>query len=122
MTARLKGVQPQLKIVHVARILEREYRGYDHGNKKNPLNELVFILLTLLFEQNLDFNIRLFESFPINTAEAILGILFTLAISKQIELRSTRLTSVLKYIGQASLFILIFHVPIQEFWAQKFCW
>jgi fucose 4-O-acetylase-like acetyltransferase len=26
---------------------------------------------------------------------------------------------VLKYIGQASLFILIFHVPIQEFWAPK---
>jgi len=77
------------------------------------------ILLTLLFEQRIDFNTRVFESFPINTAEAILGILFTLAVSKQIDLRTTRLAAALKYIGQASLFILIFHVPIQEYWAAK---
>ncbi len=77
------------------------------------------ILMTLLFPQRIDFNTRLFESFPINTAEAILGIMFTLAVSKQIDLRTTRLASALKYIGQASLFILIFHVPIQEFWAPK---
>jgi fucose 4-O-acetylase-like acetyltransferase len=60
-----------------------------------------------------------FESFPINTTEAILGILFTLAISKQIDLRTTWLATALKYIGQASLFIFIFHVPIQEYWAPK---
>jgi len=77
------------------------------------------ILLTLLFPHKIDFNTRVFESFPINTAEAILGILFALAISKQIELRTTRLSAVLKYIGQATLFILIFHVPIQEYWAPK---
>jgi fucose 4-O-acetylase-like acetyltransferase len=77
------------------------------------------VLLTLLFEQRIDFNTRVFESFPINTAEAILGILFALAVSKQINLRTTRLASALKYIGQASLFILIFHVPVQEYWAPK---
>lgn len=77
------------------------------------------ILLTLLFDYRSDFNTRLFESFPINTLEAILGILFTLAVSKQIELRTARTAAALNYIGQASLFILIFHVPIQEFWAPK---
>jgi fucose 4-O-acetylase-like acetyltransferase len=77
------------------------------------------IVLTLLFDYRVDFNTRLYESFPINTIEAILGILFTLALSKQIDLRTNRLASALKYIGQASLFILIFHVPIQEFWAPK---
>lgn len=77
------------------------------------------ILLTLRFPERIDFNTRVFESFPINTAEAVLGILFSLAVSMQIELRTTWLASVLKYIGQASLFILIFHVPIQEFWAPK---
>lgn len=77
------------------------------------------ILLTSLFEQRIDFNTRVFESFPINTTEAILGILFALAISKQIELKTTHLANALKYIGQASLFILIFHVPIQEYWAPK---
>jgi fucose 4-O-acetylase-like acetyltransferase len=77
------------------------------------------ILLTILFPQQSDFNTRVFESFPINTTEAILGILFTLAVSKQIVLWTARLADVLKYIGQATLFILIFHVPIQEFWMPK---
>jgi peptidoglycan/LPS O-acetylase OafA/YrhL len=79
----------------------------------------VLILLTILFDYRVDFNTRLFESFPVNTIEAILGILFTLAVSKQIDLRTTHFASALKYIGQASLFILIFHVPIQEYWAPK---
>jgi len=77
------------------------------------------IVLTLSFASRVDFNTRVFESFPVNTIEAILGILFALALSKQIDMRTIRLASTLKYIGQASLFILIFHVPIQEFWAPK---
>jgi fucose 4-O-acetylase-like acetyltransferase len=77
------------------------------------------VLLTLVFKQSVDFNTRMFESFPINTIEAILGILFTLAVSKQIDIRTTRVASAFKYIGQASLFILIFHVPIQEYWMPK---
>lgn len=77
------------------------------------------VVLTLLFKQRIDFNTRVFESFPINTTEAILGILFTMALSKQIDLRTKRLASALKYIGQASLFVLIFHVPIQEYWGEK---
>jgi fucose 4-O-acetylase-like acetyltransferase len=77
------------------------------------------ILLTAIFDFPVDFNTRLLSSFPINTLAAILGILFTLALSKQIDMKTTRLASALKYTGQASLFILIFHVPIQEFWAPK---
>jgi fucose 4-O-acetylase-like acetyltransferase len=42
-----------------------------------------------------------------------------LASSRQIELRTTRLASFFKYLGRASLLILIFHVPIQDFWGQK---
>lgn len=76
-------------------------------------------LLVFLFAQRVDFNTRTFESFPINTVEAILGILFTLAVSKQIDLRAPRLASALTYTGQASLFILIFHVPIQDYWSEK---
>ncbi|MGB7873100.1 MAG: acyltransferase family protein [Anaerolineales bacterium] len=79
-------------------------------------------LLTLnaIFGQRTDLAARAFESYPINTAEAILGIMFALAVSKQIELRTTHLAAALNYIGQASLFILIFHLPIQEYWAPKF--
>jgi polysaccharide biosynthesis protein PslL len=79
----------------------------------------VVLLLNLLFPYEIDFNIRLYESFLVNTAEAILGILFVLALSRQIELHSARLASFFKYLGSISLIILLFHVPIQAFWAQK---
>jgi fucose 4-O-acetylase-like acetyltransferase len=76
-------------------------------------------LLNFFFAQRNDFNTRTYESFPINTIEAILGILFILALSRQMELRTQRLASLFKYFGQISLFILLFHVPIQDFWGQK---
>jgi polysaccharide biosynthesis protein PslL len=77
------------------------------------------IILNYLFTYEIDFNIRQYESFLVNTTEAILGILFILALSRQIELRSTRLASVFKYLGNISLIILLFHVPVQAFWGEK---
>ena len=79
----------------------------------------VLLVLNILFPYEIDFNIRLYESFPVNTAEAILGILFVLALARQIELRTGWLASLLKYLGNISLIILLFHVPMQAFWAQK---
>ncbi len=77
------------------------------------------VLLNYFFAYRSDFNTRTFESYPINTIEAIIGILFVLALSRQIELRTQKLASLFKYFGQISLFILLFHVPIQDFWGQK---
>lgn len=77
------------------------------------------IVLNYLFPYEIDFNIRQYESFLVNTTEAILGILFILALSRQIEVRTTRLASVFKYLGNISLIILLFHVPIQAFWGEK---
>jgi len=77
------------------------------------------ILLNSLFPYLIDFNIRQYDSFLVNTTEAILGILFVLALSRQIEVRTTRLASVFKYLGNISLIILLFHVPIQAFWGEK---
>ena len=79
----------------------------------------VLLLLNILFPYEIDFNIRLYESFLVNTSEAVLGILFILALSRQIDLHTTRLASFFKYLGNISLIILLFHVPIQAFWAQK---
>ena len=79
----------------------------------------ILLLLNILFPYEIDFNIRLYESFLVNTTEAILGILFILALARQIERRTARLASFLKYLGNISLIILLFHVPIQAFWAQK---
>ena len=79
----------------------------------------VVLLLNVLFTYEIDFNTRLYESFLVNTTEAILGILFILALARQLELHTTRLASFFKYLGNISLIILLFHVPIQAFWAQK---
>jgi polysaccharide biosynthesis protein PslL len=79
----------------------------------------IVLLLNILFPYEIDFNIRLYESFLVNTIEAVLGILFILALSRQIELRTERLAAFFKYLGSISLIILLFHVPIQAFWAQK---
>lgn len=77
------------------------------------------IVLNVLFPARIDFNTRTYESFVINTVESIAGILFVLAVSRQIELRTEKLASFFKYVGKISLIILIFHVPIQDFWGQK---
>ena len=79
---------------------------------------ILLIFLVWYFPYKIDFNIRQFDSLPINTLEALLGILFILAISRQLE-RIGVLSSAFSYIGQASLIILIFQVPIQDYWGQK---
>jgi polysaccharide biosynthesis protein PslL len=76
------------------------------------------LAMVIYLPQTIDFNTRSFQSLPINTLEALLGIAFILAVSKQIE-RIPRLSTVFRYVGQASLVILIFHVPIQETWGEK---
>lgn len=79
------------------------------------------LLLNYLFPYRTDIAIRVYESFPVNTAEAFLGILFVIALSRQIQLRTHAFTlgRILRYIGNISLILLLFHVPIQEFWGEK---
>lgn len=80
---------------------------------------VTLLLLVYFFEARNDFNTRTYDSYIINTIEAITGILFVLALSRQIELRTNRVAALFKYFGQASLFLLLFHVPIQDYWGQK---
>jgi polysaccharide biosynthesis protein PslL len=77
------------------------------------------IALNTFFPYRVDIAVRVYESFLVNTAEAILGILFVLALSRQIELHTQRPTVLFKYLGNISLIILLFHVPIQAFWSEK---
>jgi polysaccharide biosynthesis protein PslL len=77
------------------------------------------VLLNIFFSAKIDLNTRVYESFLINTLEAITGIFFILALSRQIELHTPKLAAFFKYFGGISLFLLIFHVPIQDFWGQK---
>jgi fucose 4-O-acetylase-like acetyltransferase len=75
--------------------------------------------LNYFIDSPVDFNTRVYSSFLINTIEAMAGILFVLALSRQLEMHTGWLASLMKYFGRASLIILIFHVPIQDFWGQK---
>lgn len=75
--------------------------------------------MNYFIDSPVDFNTRLYSSFFINTIEAMAGILFVLALSRQIELHAGWLANLMKYFGRASLLILVFHVPIQDFWGQK---
>ena len=67
----------------------------------------------------IDFNGRVYPNWFVSTLEALLGILFVLSLSTQVAKYTKRLSSVLQYVGNASLFILIFHVPVQAFWGEK---
>lgn len=77
------------------------------------------ILLNFFFPYRVDIAVRVYESLLVNTAEAILGILFVFALSRQIELHAGRLGSLFRYLGNLSLIILLFHIPIQAFWSEK---
>ena len=102
--------------------------GYELNRKQNdalfenPLTLLIsgitLLLLVWYLPARIDFNTRQFDSLIVNTIEAFLGIFFILALSKQLE-RVGWLSTLFRYIGQASLIILIFQVPIQAYWGQK---
>lgn len=80
---------------------------------------LALFLMVYYLDAASDFAIRIYDSYIINTIEAVTGIFFVLAVSRQIELRTERPASMFSYIGRASLFILLFHVPIQDYWGHK---
>ena len=82
------------------------------------ISGLFLTFLVWYFPYKIDFNIRQFDSLLINTFEALLGILFILALSRQLECVPV-LSSLFTYVGRASLIILIFQVPIQDYWGQK---
>jgi polysaccharide biosynthesis protein PslL len=77
------------------------------------------ILLNLFFSQQIDFYARQYESFLINTTQAMIGIIFIIALSRQLDLRIQRLAALFTYFGRISMMILIFHVPIQDSWGRK---
>ena len=97
---------------------QTRYAGFLESPWTLLIAALTLIFLVWYFPAKIDFNIRWFDSLPINTIEALLGILLILAISKQME-RISWLSYVFRYLGQASLIILIFQVPIQDYWGQK---
>jgi len=74
---------------------------------------LLLIALNLIFPYRVDFFFRTYESYVVNTLEALSGIIFVLALSSLIALRQNWLFSLLKYFGRITIILLIFHQPAQ---------
>ncbi len=75
--------------------------------------------LLLLSPATVDLNTRLWENPLINTLEALAGIGFILALSRQIERGPTWLETFFSYLGRISVVILIFHNPVQSYLTPK---
>jgi fucose 4-O-acetylase-like acetyltransferase len=78
------------------------------------------VLMNIFLSPMIDLNNRLYDSFVVSTLEAVTGILFVFALSRQIDLHIPWLSNLFQYLGRITLIILILHGPIQDFWGQKF--
>jgi len=72
-----------------------------------------FCLVHYLFDETIDLNLRKYDDFLICTVQALSSIYLIFVVSKFLSL-STICNKVLAYIGNGSLFILIFHWPFQQ--------
>jgi fucose 4-O-acetylase-like acetyltransferase len=73
---------------------------------------IIFTFIHSYFGFTIDLNSRRYDNIIISTISSLLGIYIVLSVSK-IFLSFSMLSSLLAYIGSASLFILIFHNYIQ---------
>jgi len=75
--------------------------------------------LSIAFQPPFGFSIRDFIPVVVVTLEAVSGSVLILFLAKWLEKGPARLFGALKYLGTASIVILIFHFPPQEFLYQK---
>jgi polysaccharide biosynthesis protein PslL len=123
----LKGLPWSLDLVLVAGfffILGREVYQHVPQESFSSIWTLLFstvvgLGLLLLSPATIDLNTRLWENLLINTSEALAGIVFILALSRQIERGPAWLGTVFSYLGRISIIILIFHNPVQSYLTPK---
>ena len=77
------------------------------------ISGLVLVSLNIIFPDRIDFFFRTYDSYIVNTLEALSGSIFLLALSGRIALRQNWLFSLLTYFGQITIILLIFHQPAQ---------
>jgi polysaccharide biosynthesis protein PslL len=71
-----------------------------------------FALLHLASDSTIELNLRRYDNIFISTIEALLGIYIIISLSVMIK-GNLVISGILSYIGVASLFIMIFHHPIE---------
>jgi len=77
------------------------------------ISGFVLVALNIIFPYRMDFFFRTYDSYLVNTLEALSGSVFLLSLSSRIALRQNWLFSTLKYFGQITIILLIFHQPAQ---------
>ena len=78
------------------------------------LSLVIFIGLHYSYNYSIAFHLRQYDHFMVSTLQIITGIYLVISIASLCT-KYKILSKVLSYLGQASLFILIFHYPIQRF-------
>lgn len=73
---------------------------------------VTFVLLHLYFPGRIDLNMRRYDSFVAPTAASMLAIFLVLSIAR-ILAGIAPVSRLLSYIGSASLFLLLFHTPVE---------
>jgi fucose 4-O-acetylase-like acetyltransferase len=71
------------------------------------------IALNIIYPYRMDFFFRTYDSYFVNTLEALSGSIFLLSLSSRIALKQNWLFAMLKYFGQITIILLIFHQPAQ---------
>jgi len=77
------------------------------------ISGLVLISLNIFFPDRMDLFFRTYDSFIVNTLEALSGSILILALSSRIALKQNWLFTGLKYFGQITIILLIFHQPAE---------
>jgi len=77
------------------------------------ISGLMLVALNIIFPYRMDFFFRTYDSFVVNTLEALSGSVFLLSLSSRIALNKNWLFATLKYFGQITIILLIFHQPAQ---------
>ena len=77
------------------------------------ISGLVLISLNVIFPDRMDLFFRTYHSYVINTLEALSGSIFILSLSSRIAMKQNWLFTGLKYFGQITIILLIFHQPAE---------
>lgn len=74
---------------------------------------LLFAALHIFFDETLDMNLHVYGAFVVTTLQAVAGIYLCLTVAAWLERRSLG-GKTLSYIGSGTLFILLFHIYVQQ--------
>lgn len=75
----------------------------------------ILIALNLMFPFKIDLFFRVYQSFAVNSLEALAGSIFVLCLSKHIADHGGWFSWIWQYLGRVSLILLIFHGPAQSY-------